>query len=405
MFKTNPLCYNRVGDYVVSMLNAGKRILKKLNDSGYEAYFVGGFVRDQILGMPSTDIDITTNAHPEQVQALFDKTIPTGIKYGTVTVIIEQHQFEVTTYRMDQDYKNHRQPESIIYSSHLRDDLLRRDFTMNALVQDRDGHIVDLMGGKQDIINHLIRAIDDPKKRFKEDALRILRAVRFVGKLNFNIEEHTLESMIEDVHLLKKIPRERVLKELEMIFNQTHIQNVYHLLDAIHLGDVFDELDQAIHLLKHSNKHYAIEAVFALGIYPQMRVDKNHWRLSNKQQWTIEEVLRLMHVLEYQTINPAVAFQHDQSHILLADELLSQFFNINSQRDEIMNTYNQLTIHSIQDLSITGQLIQPLVHNHKDVGHIIDALVEAVLYERIENNQKDLLNYARNLAEALNETK
>lgn len=387
------------------MLNAGKRILKKLNDSGYEAYFVGGFVRDQILGMPSTDIDITTNAHPEQVQALFDKTIPTGIKYGTVTVIIEQHQFEVTTYRMDQDYKNHRQPESIIYSSHLRDDLLRRDFTMNALVQDRDGHIVDLMGGKQDIINHLIRAIDDPKKRFKEDALRILRAVRFVGKLNFNIEEHTLESMIEDVHLLKKIPRERVLKELEMIFNQTHIQNVYHLLDAIHLGDVFDELDQAIHLLKHSNKHYAIEAVFALGIYPQMRVDKNHWRLSNKQQWTIEEVLRLMHVLEYQTINPAVAFQHDQSHILLADELLSQFFNINSQRDEIMNTYNQLTIHSIQDLSITGQLIQPLVHNHKDVGHIIDALVEAVLYERIENNQKDLLNYARNLAEALNETK
>jgi tRNA nucleotidyltransferase (CCA-adding enzyme) len=276
---------------------------------------------------------------------------------------------------------------------------------MNALVQDRDGHIVDLMGGKQDIINHLIRAIDDPKKRFKEDALRILRAVRFVGKLNFNIEEHTLESMIEDVHLLKKIPRERVLKELEMIFNQTHIQNVYHLLDAIHLGDVFDELDQAIHLLKHSNKHYAIEAVFALGIYPQMRVDKNHWRLSNKQQWTIEEVLRLMHVLEYQTINPAVAFQHDQSHILLADELLSQFFNINSQRDEIMNTYNQLTIHSIQDLSITGQLIQPLVHNHKDVGHIIDALVEAVLYERIENNQKDLLNYARNLAEALNETK
>jgi len=227
------------------MLVAGKRILKQLNDSGYEAYFVGGFVRDQLLGISSSDIDITTNATPDEIEKIFNRTIPTGKKYGTVTVMIDSFSFEVTTYRMDKAYVNHRHPEAVVYTKSLKNDLIRRDFTMNALVQDVNGEIIDLFDGKSDIFNGVIRAIDNPFRRFKEDALRILRAIRFAGKLHFSIESNTLQAMKQDVGLLAKIPSERVISELKRILKQPYHKDVYQLLDHIGFGDVFQELDQA----------------------------------------------------------------------------------------------------------------------------------------------------------------
>lgn len=387
------------------MLQAGKRILKRLNDSGFEAYFVGGYVRDLLLARNSSDIDIATNALPSDVEKLFEKTIPTGKKYGTITIRLAGYSFEVTTYRRDQNYRNHRQPESVHFSTSLKDDLIRRDFTMNAIAEDINGIRVDLFKGQKDISNKIIRAIDDPNKRFKEDALRILRAIRFVGKLGFKIEKKTLVAMKNDAYLLGKISIERIVKELELILKQPHIHEVYKILDEIHFGDVFPELDQAIHLLKNARKNHQIEEVFALGIYPLMHLDKEKWRLSKKQVWMIEEILSMMHILEHQMINPTIAFQHDQSIALIADDLLASYFSNPSQKTRIKDLYQALTIHSIKDLSINGQMIVPMVKKKKDVGRIIDALIEAILYNRIENKQNDLLNYARNLAEALNETK
>lgn len=393
-----------MGEFMDKMLHLGKRILKAINDSGYEAYFVGGYVRDQVLNIPSSDIDITTNAHPEVIETIFEKTIPTGKKYGTMTVRLQGQSFEVTTYRMDQNYQNHRQPESVIFSNTLEDDLVRRDFTMNAIAQDINGERIDLFGGIGDISNRVIRAIDDPNKRFKEDALRILRAIRFVGKLDFEIEENTMNAMKKDAHLLGQIPIERIGKELTMIFKQDHIQKVYQTLDDIHFGDVFPDFDQAIHLLKKTHNHHSLEAIFALGIYPQMRFDSKLWRLSNKQAGIIEDILKIMSQLDHQIFNPCLAFQHDKDLVLIADDLLSRYFKLDSQKQKINEVYQELRLDSIKDLAISGQMIEPMVKKKRDIGIIIDDLVEAVLYKRIENTQQALLNYAQNLAEVLNET-
>lgn len=389
---------------MASMLDSGKSILQKLNDSGYEAYFVGGYVRDQLLGLESADIDITTNARPDEVEKLFDKTIPTGKRFGTMTVMVGKQGFEVTTYRIDQDYMNHRQPETVAFSNNLKEDLVRRDFTMNALVQDYDGEIIDIVGGIKDVSQRIIRAINDPQKRFKEDALRILRAIRFASKLNFKIEENTMNAMIEDAHLLKHISRERIINELVGILSQNYHYVAYKLLNEIKFDNVFPIFKNALNLLKTSSKKLSIESFFAIAAYPDLEVDQAFWRLSNKQYWIINELIHLMRVLVRQQVNPMIAYQHPKELVIQADELLSLYFGYSSQKQMIHENYNQLIIHSLQDLSINGQMIHSLVKDKKNVGRIIDSLVEAVLYHRIENSSNDLLEYAKNMAEALNET-
>ena len=176
-------------------INIGKEVLKTLKENGYEAYFVGGFVRDRLLGLYSDDIDITTNALPDEVETCFKNVKQTGKKYGTVTVLIDSFKYEVTTFRFDGEYADGRRPDKVEFSKKLEDDLERRDFTINALVMDEDEVVRDLHDGKFDIENKIIRTINDPGKRFKEDALRMMRAIRFVSKLGFDIEDETLKAI------------------------------------------------------------------------------------------------------------------------------------------------------------------------------------------------------------------
>lgn len=386
------------------LVQSGKKILRQLLDAGYQAFFVGGFVRDQYLDMPSSDIDITTNALPETIESLFDHTIPTGKKYGTITVLMDDIAFEVTTYRVDDLYTNHRQPKSVKFSEQLREDLIRRDFTMNALVQDIDGQIIDLFDGKKDIDDRLIRAINNPLERFKEDALRILRAIRFVGKLGFNIESKTLAAMKEDAHLLSLLPTERILKEMAMILDQAHISKVYGLLDLINLGKVFEDLKQGIDFLKDTNLSLTLEELFALSHFPHKVLNTHKWRFSNKQVKEIEGILNLMNVLKNQRLTPVLAYNHDQALMLSADKLLTNFYHESSQKDKIINLYRHLLIDSYQDLAISGQDIKHLAKKQRHVGLIIEKLIEEVLYERIENNSDALLKYAKKVAEALDGT-
>ena len=188
--------------------------LSTIKNNGYEAYFVGGCVRDALLGRNFDDIDITTNAKPEEITALFPHTVPTGIKHGTVTVIIDNKAVEVTTFRTEGKYTDARHPDKVNFVTDLSEDLKRRDFTINALAFDPEKGIIDLFDGVGDLKKRLIRAVGDPNTRFEEDALRILRAYRFSSVLGFDIEQSTKTASISLSEKIKNISGERILTEL-----------------------------------------------------------------------------------------------------------------------------------------------------------------------------------------------
>ena len=188
-----------------------------LEAAGYEAYLVGGAVRDYVRdNSPAKDWDITTNALPEQVEEIFTgyHLIETGLKHGTVTVVIDQEPLEITTYRVDGDYSDHRHPDSVSFTRSLKDDLERRDFTMNALAYNPRTGVVDFVGGKADIAGDLVRCVGDPDRRFQEDGLRMLRALRFASVYGMTIEAATAAAIHRNKHLLKGIAAERILVEL-----------------------------------------------------------------------------------------------------------------------------------------------------------------------------------------------
>ena len=190
-------------------------IIEKLRTAGYEAYAVGGCVRDSLLGKIPKDWDITTSALPEEVKQIFTRTIDTGIKHGTVTVLLNGTGYEVTTYRIDGEYLDGRHPEEVSFTSKLDEDLKRRDFTINAFVYNEAEGVKDLFGGLDDLKNGIIRCVGDPIQRFGEDALRILRAVRFAAVLNFKIEKGTYEAAEKLAGNLSKVSAERIKAELE----------------------------------------------------------------------------------------------------------------------------------------------------------------------------------------------
>lgn len=190
-------------------------VIEKLTKNGFKAYIVGGCVRDMLMGKTPDDFDVTTSATPNEVIALFDKTIPTGIKHGTVTVMVDKTAVEVTTFRTEDGYADNRRPDSVNFVTDIRDDLSRRDFTINAMAYNHTDGLIDLFGGKADLENRILRTVGDSERRFREDALRILRLFRFASTLNFNIEENTLSSAIDCAFLLQNVSRERIFAEIK----------------------------------------------------------------------------------------------------------------------------------------------------------------------------------------------
>ena len=199
-----------------------KAILDALHTRGFEAYIVGGCVRDSILGRVPADWDITTNAKPEEVRRIFSRTVDTGIKHGTVTVLVGSRQHEVTTYRIDGKYTDGRHPDSVTYTPSLTEDLKRRDFTINAMAYNEEDGLVDLFGGMDDLQRKLIRCVGNPLERFSEDALRILRAVRLSAQLNFSIDDDTLSGISILAHTLSRISAERICTELIKLICSSH---------------------------------------------------------------------------------------------------------------------------------------------------------------------------------------
>jgi tRNA nucleotidyltransferase (CCA-adding enzyme) len=206
----------------INMPKQANFIIRTLTDHGYEAYIVGGCVRDALLHVEPKDWDITTSASPEEVKQLFFHTVDTGIEHGTVTVLLDHEPYEVTTYRVDGKYEDHRRPSEVTFTKSLKEDLLRRDFTINAMAYNDQEGLIDLYGGEKDLAKGLIRCVGVANQRFDEDALRILRALRFAARLDFTIEEETRLAMIAKKEFLRQISAERIREELTKILISDH---------------------------------------------------------------------------------------------------------------------------------------------------------------------------------------
>ena len=222
--------------------NDVKMIIDTLNNNGYECYIVGGSVRDALMGLEPHDWDITTSALPDEVKGIFSHTVDTGIKHGTVTVVMNKVNYEITTYRIEGEYEDCRHPSTVSFTRNLHEDLLRRDFTVNAIAYHPKEGCVDIFGGVKDINDKVLRGVGVPKERFQEDALRMLRAVRFSAQLGFEIEEETFRALKDNVQLLKNISAERIREELSRILCGKHIEKAKLLWDSGLLEQVSGQL-------------------------------------------------------------------------------------------------------------------------------------------------------------------
>lgn len=230
-------------------------VINTLQNAGYEAYAVGGCVRDCILGRCPDDWDVTTSARPEEVKALFRRTIDTGIQHGTVTVMLEKDGFEVTTYRIDGEYEDARHPKEVIYTGNLQEDLQRRDFTINAMAYNEISGLVDIFGGMQDLKAGKIRCVGNAKERFTEDALRMMRAVRFSAQLGFSIEEDTQRAICELAENLRYVSAERIQTELVKLITSPNPEELGKAYECGITGVILPEFDAAMQLPQNHPHH------------------------------------------------------------------------------------------------------------------------------------------------------
>lgn len=230
-------------------------IIRCLEDHGYEAYIVGGCVRDSILGRVPGDWDITTSARPEQVKDIFRRTVDTGIEHGTVTVMLDKDGFEVTTYRIDGTYEDSRHPSSVFFTRNLTDDLARRDFTINAMAYHPDRGFVDAFGGMADLKARCIRCVGSAAERFTEDALRILRAVRFAAQLDFDIDPDTAEAIRDKAPLLKNISAERIQMELVKLLISPCPEKIHTAWELGITGVILPEYDAIVGVPQNTPNH------------------------------------------------------------------------------------------------------------------------------------------------------
>ena len=249
-------------------------ILHTLEEAGYEAYVVGGCVRDSILGRSPDDWDITTSAKPEEVKALFRRTVDTGLIHGTVTVMLDKEGFEVTTYRVDGEYEDGRHPKEVSFTASLEKDLKRRDFTINAMAYNPKRGLVDLFGGVQDMENRIIRCVGNPLERFTEDALRILRAVRFSAQLGFSIEGETLKAISVLAPNLKYVSAERIQVELLKLLVSPHPDYLRTAYEAGITKEILPEFDRCMETEQNTPHHCYNVGEHTLQSLLNIRADK-----------------------------------------------------------------------------------------------------------------------------------
>lgn len=416
-----------------------KFALSELHSNGYEAYIVGGCVRDSIMGIQSHDWDICTSALPEQVQEIFKnfKVVPTGLQHGTVTVVFENDNskqcLEITTYRIDGEYKDSRHPENVEFVSDLSLDLMRRDFTINAMAYNDKEGIIDIFGGIKDIEIGRLRCVGNPDNRFQEDVLRIMRAIRFAIRYNLQIDDKVIKSIQKNKMLLKNVSIERICAELTKILEsnisnsgskQNRIELIGYLIDflqvvldynidfdkkevynrlafvepnvPLRLAILFDTTD-IMNILK--DLRFSNDVVFVANSIRQyghkILDDKGMW--SNKsnfirdKEYNIEDdsslryyarqLLKNIHSCPFEPIISFAKAYTDDRYMFTALNILQKQIQFCKEND----------VYSLQHLAVNGNDIMKAGFEGKNIGNILNKLLDMVMREDVQNNREKLL--------------
>ena len=357
-------------------------VLQTLEDAGFEAYFVGGSVRDVLLHRHVHDVDITTSAYPEEVKELFDKSIDTGIKHGTVTVLYGGESYEITTFRTESGYQDFRRPDHVTFVQNLDEDLKRRDFTINALAMDMHGNIVDLFNGIEDLKNHIIRAVGNPEKRFHEDALRMMRAVRFMSQLEFKLEEKTEQAIKDNHELLKKISVERIREEFVKMGLGSFSREAFQIfLDTQLSEDVPDfagkkDLLQVYPQLKFSpTMETSLWAVIIILLkVPNEKIGKfmRDWKNSNAMTEKVEQVIKMFDLIADHVPTDYDLFEAGEDIIINTIDV-AHILGQPISSEALVDRYLALPIKKSSELAVDGRfLIKRRMRPGAQLGHTLN---------------------------------
>ena len=390
-----------------------ENIIERLKEHGFEGFAVGGCVRDSLLKKTPTDWDITTDALPEDMKKIFKKTFDTGIAHGTVTVLMDGVGYELTTYRIDGNYSDGRHPDSVSFSKNLSEDLCRRDFTVNAMAYSHNKGIVDLFGGRKDLQNGIIRAVGDAKKRFDEDALRMLRAVRFAAQLGFKIDDDTFAAIKEKAKLLSNVSKERIFVELNKSLCGDFAQNIKMVYTSglyRYIGKEFAKLDESIYDFyprKVHNKKHMYWAVFLENIENAEAVKKILFELKSDNA-TKNNTYLLVKELK----NPLPSSDEDirwSLHRIGADLFCDYIEILRSDKknkdildkiDTIEDRYSLIMkenhAYEISMLDITGKDLMDLgISKGPKIGEVLEFLLKKVIENPLNNEKSSLLRLAK----------
>ncbi len=368
-------------------------VLKKLKSNNIEAYIVGGAVRDYLLRRRPSDYDICYNAEINELYRIFKgfKIYETGIKYGTVTLNYKGLLIELTRFRTEECYVDGRHPKSVNFVGNIKEDLLRRDFTINALALDYKGNVLDLFGGKNDLKNGIIKAVGNPHERFKEDALRIMRAYRFAARFDFLIEEKTAAAILKENQGLKTLSKERITEELKQILAGEYFYKIFDEL-LLSLSPIIDSDKLNTETNKTMLKKASKELIFPLFIV--LFNCKNTLRLSNKERKIITV---LKEFDSKKSINvPKLFLNYEQYEIALVLEFLNLKNLLSKEDKEQYDTIIKKGLHKkAKALKIDGNDLMALGFTATKISEIKQLLMLLILEEKIKNKKSDLIKYIK----------
>lgn len=384
----------------MEIFDKAKPILDKLIKNGYEAYFVGGCVRDKLLNRTIGDIDIATSALPEEVMSIFPKTVPTGLQHGTVLVIQNGEPYEITTFRTESTYHDYRRPSEVTFVKSIEEDLKRRDFTMNAIAMTTKNEIIDPFNGTIDLYDGLIRCVGEAKERFQEDALRMLRGIRFVSQLDFRLHDETFNAIKSNKHLIENIAIERISVEIEkMLLGNSPKKGIELLIQTNlinHLPSLKKHTNQFNELLELPLQSLkTIEEIWALILYicnfdNQEQVLRN-WKMSNNRMKQILKVYNLLNETKIKWSNTKLyqvglpdAIKYERLQCVI-DKIDASEFN----EDLLKALYNQLPIYSKSEICITGNdlLEWSQLKGGPWLKEILSEIEFQIVENQLENNQ------------------
>ncbi len=358
------------------MIGLGLEIINKLYENGFIAYIVGGFVRDSLLNLTSNDVDITTNAKPKEIKELFSDCEIKSDSYGAVIVNYKNNRFDITTMREELEYLDNRHPSSVIYVDDLKKDLLRRDFTINALCFDKDGKLIDLIDGKKDLDKKIIRTIIPSDKSFKDDALRILRAIRFAALLDFELSDEVKESIINNKHLLSNLSKSRKKEELDKIFGSNKAK------EGIELIKEFDLLEE-LHL---ENIDRVKDFSDLVGIWAMINTD--YYSFTSSESDLIKKVNK---VYEMDNLDNLVLY-HNGCYVNVLSGI-----NKGINKKDILEKYEALPIKRRDEIMITAKEMCEILGKEPGsfIGKIYSIIEDKILLGELPNENEVLKKYVK----------